>query len=89
VDIFDAGPQLRAKAKSIRTVRAARTARLRSATAHPSPEKQFLLAHAALDFRAALAPLIEHEDGTVSLSATTAAALALDPGDTITISPPR
>jgi len=89
VDIFDAGPQLRAKTKNIRTVRATRTARLRRITsAAPSfAEKPFLVAHATLDFRATVGSLIEHDDGSVSLDEETAAALALSAGHSVTFAP--
>ena len=86
VDIFDAGPQLRAKTKNIRTVRATRTTRLRSVAVTPgtSTAKPLLVAHAALDFRATVGSVVEHEDGSVSLDRTTAARLGLAAGDSVT-----
>lgn len=89
VDIFDAGPLLQARVDSVSTVAAARTARIRSAAAvaHGAPER--LLANGALDFRAALGAALEHEDGSVSLDAPTAAALNVEAGDKLWISPLR
>lgn len=89
VDIFDAGPLLRAKTSNIRTIRQARTARLRQTTAQPATARPSLLARPTLDFRAGLGPLSEHDDGTVSLAPETAAALALAPGDELTYAPIR
>jgi len=91
VDIFDAGPQLRAATAHIRTLRAARNAVLSALPAAlptaPSSEKPWLLANPAIDFRAALGPLLEHPDGTVSIPPDTAAALGLQLGDTLTLAP--
>lgn len=87
VDIFDAGPQLRVATKSIRTIRASRTARLRSATAAAAGGNPFLLARATLDFRACLGTPVEHEDGSVSLDRETAAALDLEPGEFVALVP--
>jgi arginine N-succinyltransferase len=86
VDIFDAGPLVQAKVADVRTVAGARTARIRSAASvvHGAPDR--LLANGALDFRAALGGVIEHEDGSVSLDTETATALNVEAGDKLWIS---
>ncbi len=87
VDIFDAGPLLRAPVSRLRVLREMKTARIRSVTAVPGETALRLLTNARLDFRACLGEITEHGDGTVSLVRTTAAALALEPGDTLTFVP--
>lgn len=89
VDIFDAGPVLQSTVGELRTLRQNRVAKIRSASAKVANDKPFLLANGALDFRACLGSLTEHEDGTVSVSAETAGALNLDAGDEIWLTPPR
>lgn len=89
VDIFDAGPLLRARTEDIRTVRTRLTARLSPIPAPLDPTQSWLLARSSLDFRACLGDLVQQPDGTVSLSPGTAAALALLPGDTFTCAPVR
>lgn len=90
VDIFDAGPLLRADTEKVRTIRSARTAKIKSAALPgPATAPPQLLANGALDFRATLGTVLENADGSVSLDAPTAAALNLDVGDKIWISPLR
>ncbi len=89
VDIFDAGPLLEATAADIRTVRAGRTSRVRSAAAAPAAGEPRLLANAALDFRAVARPAAFHDDGSVSLDPATAAALQLEAGDELWSAPLR
>ncbi|MDP2137846.1 MAG: arginine N-succinyltransferase [Candidatus Didemnitutus sp.] len=89
VDIFDAGPVLQSTVGELRTLRQNRVAKIRSASAKVVNDKPLLLANGALDFRACLGTLTEHEDGTVSVSPETATALNLDAGDKIWFTPPR
>jgi len=90
VDIFDAGPLLRADTANIRTLRLARSANVKSAALPgPAAAPQQLLANGALDFRATLGTVLENADVSVSLDSPTAAALNLDVGDKIWISPLR
>ncbi len=89
VDIFDAGPLLRTATKDIRTIRTMRTARLGDADAAAITGNRHLLARTAADFCACLGTLSEQADGTVSLDRESAAALALQPGDTVTFAPLR
>lgn len=86
VDIFDAGPLLRAKVEALRTIRDARTAVVRSAVATiPETAPMLLLAHAILEFRATLGRVVVHDDGTVSLDRATAEALNVERRDQIAI----
>ena len=90
VDIFDAGPLLRADTEKIRTLRTARTAKIKSAAVTlPADAPRHLLANGTLDFRATLGAVLENADSSVSLDASTAAALNLDVGDIVWISPLR
>lgn len=89
VDIFDAGPQLRATVANIRTVRLTRTANLRGTHAAPPPGEPHLLAQAGLDFRACLGGVQEHDDGTVSITPDCAEALQLGAGDRLAWAPLR
>lgn len=87
VDIFDAGPLLRAPVARLRTIRAMRIAPVRAKVATLKTEPVCLLANGRLDFRACLGAVTEHDDGSVSLAAECASALGLGPGDPLTWSP--
>lgn len=87
VDIFDAGPLLRAAVTRLRVLREMKTARIRSVAADPGESAPRLLSNERLDFRACLGRVAEHEDGTVSLARDAAAALAVEPGDTLILAP--
>jgi arginine N-succinyltransferase len=90
VDIFDAGPLLRADVSKLRTIQASRSATIRSVTAMPSlDEPAQLLAKTTLDFRACLAPAHTHDDGSLSISGEVASALHVTQGDVLTLSPVR
>ncbi len=83
VDIFDAGPQLRAPAARIRTVRQRRTTAFTLVEA-PSDAPLHLLSHDTLDFRATVAPF-DPENPTL----TPAIATALGATSTVTHAPLR
>jgi arginine N-succinyltransferase len=80
VDIFDAGPLVRAQRSDIKAVRNASVAilseirRLRSADVH-------LIAHVSLSFRACLATVELMDDGTLAVTADTATRLRVQPGN--------
>jgi arginine N-succinyltransferase len=88
VDIFDAGPLVRAEVADLRTIRHAQTAKLREIVAGDSNDdaRPQLMANSALDFRACLGAVIPRDDG-VALAAPLAEALRLRVGDTVTFSP--
>lgn len=89
VDIFDAGPLLVAELARIRTVAAARVAKVAALLeAEPAGPAQFV-ANRELDFRCCLATVNENADGTVSLSTATAAALGVGVGANLAWSSPR
>ncbi len=65
VDIFDAGPQLRAPTSEVRTVREARCSSLSEIVPELPETATRLLANGALDFRACLGPVAVRNDGLV------------------------
>jgi arginine N-succinyltransferase len=84
VDIFDAGPLLRAQTDQLRTIRLSRTSRVKSAAVTlPADTPLRLLSNDAINFRATLGALLENPDGTVSLNREVATALDLEAGDRI------
>lgn len=90
VDIFDAGPLLRAALDDVRVVRQSRTATVRSAAASiPESTSACLVAQASLEFRATVARVLEHDDGAVSLTRETSEALNVETKDSVVISPLR
>jgi arginine N-succinyltransferase len=89
VDIFDAGPLLQADVAELRTLKRSRTARVLSAAAELDAGEVQLIANGALDFRACVAKCTNHDDGSVSLSADTAAALNVEAGDKVWLTPAR
>lgn len=90
VDIFDAGPLVRAEVAELRTVRLAQTAKLREIVPLPSADeaRSHLLTNGALDFRACLGTVLPRGDG-VALAQPLAEALRLRVGDIVTFSPLR
>jgi arginine N-succinyltransferase len=90
VDIFDAGPLLRAEVSGLRTIRASRSVPVRGVIdALPPGNPTLLLAHCACEFRACLGGAIPHDDGSVTLAREVGLALNAEAGTTITISPLR
>lgn len=89
IDIFDAGPLLAASFDRLRTIRLSRTARVRSAAAPEPAKATALLANRGIDFRVCQSDAVTHADGSVSLDPKTAAALQVEAGDRILISPLR
>lgn len=88
IDIFDAGPLVRAEVATLRTIRLAQTARLREIvpTDAADDSRPHLLANNALDFRACLGAAIPRGDG-VALPQPLAEALRISVGDAVTFSP--
>ena len=89
VDIFDAGPLLRAATREIRTVRTMRTGRVQAIDLPAGSGLPRLFARTSPDFGACLGSGVEGADGTLSIDAASAAALGLGPGDRITHAPLR
>lgn len=86
IDIFDAGPQLRAATADLRTIRTRATAPLTRVLDQPSAGPRLLIANDQLEFRATLAPLARESDG-VALDRATTDALHLTLGDAVAFSP--
>jgi arginine N-succinyltransferase len=80
VDIFDAGPLVAASRPSIRAVRESQFGVI-SALREPVESSLYLAGHAALNFRACLAPLEMAEDKTIIISERAAAVLQVGVGD--------
>jgi arginine N-succinyltransferase len=89
VDIFDAGPQLRARVEELRTIRQSRVVRLEAVADLAGTEPGWMIANGQLDFRLALAPAEFVDDGRVRINAATADALRVSPGDSLTLAPVR
>jgi arginine N-succinyltransferase len=89
VDIFDAGPQVRARVEDLRTVRQTRVARLDGIVAAPTGEPRWMVANPRLDFRVTLAAVEASADGVVRIDAATAEALRVTVGDTLAFAPVR
>lgn len=91
VDIFDAGPLIRAEVAQLRTLRLARVKTIAGIDAGPPPAKAplLLLSNGQVNFRATLAAPWNHDEESVSLDSPTAAVLRVKAGDSLWISPPR
>lgn len=102
VDIFDAGPTVRAPIGSIRTVRERKILTVKVTESPPAPGKACLVARRQLDFRCLLASLPESwegatpdhsisEDsistGSISLTSAQAEALEVAAGSEVLVSP--
>jgi arginine N-succinyltransferase len=80
VDIFDAGPLVAASRTSIRAVQESQFGEI-AAVQEPRDSSPYLVAHAALNFRACLAPLQIADEKTVIISERTAEVLQVAVGD--------
>ena len=84
IDIFDAGPLVRATLENLRTVKAMRTAPLAIDPLGDGGERPNAIAtNRALDFRATLCRARRTADGALQLPAPTRAALGLSAGDPV------
>ncbi|MCF7689416.1 MAG: arginine N-succinyltransferase [Cephaloticoccus sp.] len=86
VDIFDAGPLVRAETDQIRTIRECRTAVVKALVKEAPANPTHLISNASLDFRACLDEIKPHADG-ITISETGAKALGVGLGDRISFSP--
>jgi arginine/ornithine N-succinyltransferase beta subunit len=80
VDIFDAGPLVAASRPSIRAIRESQLGEI-ATLREPRESSLYLTGHAALNFRACLAPLEIAEDKTIVISERTAEVLQVGVGD--------
>lgn len=88
VDIFDAGPLVRARAADIAVLKHGRLVSVRiDDTADAGAGPRTLIANPALDFRACLDHVTRQDDGSVSISGRTAKALNLDAGAKLWVAP--
>ncbi len=84
VDIFDAGPLLKAEIRTLRTVRAAREGIVVTGSPpHPGLPRNGIVANTALDFRAIAARLPSDDHGEVPLTPGEADLLQVADGDTV------
>lgn len=87
VDIFDAGPLLRARTSDVTVLKRGRLGRIRDV--HDAPTAtgdRMLLATPALDFRACLDRVFLHDDG-VTITTSAAVALNVQPGAELWFAP--
>lgn len=87
VDIFDAGPILKAKRKDLLSWKAAQCVRLRVTKRVEAPTRTAIACNPSLDFRAVLAEGVLGPDQTFTTSAAVAEALMLADGDPATVLP--
>lgn len=83
VDIFDAGPLIRADRLRIRTIRETQTATLGAVLPSGTAEGDTLISTQRLGFRACLGTVVPQPDGTVALPRDVTLALELRLGDTL------
>jgi len=86
VDIFDAGPLVRAETANIRTIRECRTAVIKELVGSVPAKPTHLVSNASLNFRACLDEIKPHADG-VSISKPAAQALGVGIGDRVSFCP--
>jgi arginine N-succinyltransferase len=89
VDIFDAGPIVVCRLDDVRIVRESRRATIVEITSQSIESPVFIIAKLAREFRACMGKVGTGPSGGVSLEATTAAALDLNIGDTVSFGPLR
>jgi arginine N-succinyltransferase len=91
VDIFDAGPLVRARTAEIRTVRERRCGRLAGTrdTASADEMAPHLVANQRLDFRATTGRVEDRGEAGLWLDARTAGVLNIQPGDEFSYAPLR
>jgi arginine N-succinyltransferase len=82
VDVFDGGPDLEAKTKSIRCVKDSRQDEVVDSSEKLS-EKLFLISNLSLDFRCCLAPLKIKDEQGIILEESTLKALEIEIGDEV------
>lgn len=87
VDIFDAGPLMRAEVASLRTVSAANFTKVGALLDTEPAGPARLISNHALDFRCCLGGVAENSDGMVSITTAVAAALGVAQGGTIAHAP--
>ena len=89
VDIFDAGPVVRAPRKGIRTVNETRELVFAKAINEGSQDgiAKHAIAKRSLDFRACLGTVEENPDGTVNLTHEVARVLEVSPGEKVLFAP--
>lgn len=88
IDIFDAGPQVRAAVSDLRAIRTRRTATVVGLLAPATANASHLLANDRLDFRACLGAVTPHHDG-VLLPGECLDLLSLHVGDQVSYAPLR
>ncbi len=89
VDVFDAGPLVRADVASLRSLRLVRIGRVCAIVNDPPDGPVHLLASRGLDFRATVGPVDADEAGNVTLDAVAARSLECREGDAVAFVPLR
>lgn len=89
VDLFDAGPLVRAEVAALRSVRLRRVGRLREIADRPPDGPLHLLSAGGLDFRATLGTVRVDDAGNAILDAATVRALECREGDPVAWIPLR
>ena len=88
VDIFDAGPTLKAAMNKIRTINESRCKQIREFNGSEK-NQDFILSNSQISFRACLGSVAENSDGTVKVPKETADAILVKTGNPIRLIPLR
>ena len=83
VDIFDAGPLMRAELDNIRAIRQCKTATVKRLVKDSEEEPTWILSNRSLDFRASYGWIKEEADGSVALPQSLASLLRISPGGAV------
>ena len=89
VDIFDAGPTLKAVIEDLRSVKYSKRQTIKNILRAEPDTLDFLIINCRLDYRCLTAHVVENPDDTVNISKVTAEALGVKEGDTIRFVPLR
>ncbi len=83
IDIFDAGPLIRADIEDIRTIRERKTATISGLVSEWEEGSEWIISNRSLDFRSCFGTFKEEPDGSITLSEMLAFLLRVAPGDSI------
>lgn len=83
IDLFDGGPKIQAKTAEIRSIKESRLAKINDLSLEDISSDQFLLSNERIDYRACYGKIKKISDNQIILTKKVAAALKVEPGDSI------